>query len=379
MSSFFKEILSKDVPNRKRQPEIDVVRGLAVLFMILVHASNEFLNESYNNTVFAKVIDFFGCIPAAPVFMFVMGVGFIYSKNQTPWKLLKRGLFVFVGGYLLNFFRGFLPQAIGNQLGYYNIPLDQSIEYILAVDILQFAGLAMITVSLLKFLRISPVFYPLLAISAGIVSPYLWGTTSSNPVLKFICLSLFGGKGYTFHPLFSWIFYPLMGAFFGWFLIRVKNKNNFYLITGITSLLTTSAAFIYYFTNPGIDLGILTGNIYNYFHHGILSNIIFCSAVVWWLSVWSFLSAILPQFIKARLMFWSKSVTAIYVIHWLLIGWGEFLVFDSFNIWQTVIIMVTLIIFTDRIADLYIKIKERLADHEEVDLPVVLEAARLEK
>jgi uncharacterized membrane protein len=377
--SFFKGIISKEVSNGRRQAEIDLVRGLAVLFMILVHVSNEFLEESYNNTAFAKVIDFFGCVPAAPVFMFVMGVGSIYSKNQSPGKLLKRGLVIFAGGYALNFFRGFLPQIIGEQLGYYDIPFSQSVEYILAVDILQFAGLAMIIVSLLKFLRISPLFYPLFAVPAGVAAPYLWGTTSSNPVLKFICLSLFGGQDYTFHPVFSWIFYPLMGAFFGWFLIRARKKTNFYLITGMTSLLIICAAFIYYYIYPGTDLGILTGNIYNYYHHGILSNIIFCSSVIWWVSVWSFLSEVLPPFIIKHLTFWSKSVTVIYVIHWLLIGWSEYLIFDSFNIWQTVILMFIFIILTDRIADLYTKIKERLADREEVDIPIVLETTRPEK
>jgi len=380
MSRFFSGIISNDLPNIKRQTEIDLVRGLAVLFMILVHASSEFLDESYNNTIFAKVIDFFGCVPAAPVFMFVMGVGFIYSKNQDPKKLIKRGLFIFAGGYMLNFFRGFLPQIIGNNLGFYSIPFNQLKQYLLAVDILQFAGLAMIVVSLLRFLRISPAFYPLFAIAAGIASPYLWGITSSNPVLKFLCLVAFGGQAYTFHPLFSWIFYPLMGAFFGWLLIRAKNKNKFYLASGIISILIACAAFIYfYFFNSAIDFGILSGKIYNYFHHGILSNIIFCSSIVWWISVWNFLTAILPQFIKKRLIFWSKSVTVIYVIHWLLIGWCEYLVLDSYGIWQTILIMITLIFFTDRLADLHNKIRERLSDREKVDIPVVLEAARLDK
>ncbi len=373
MKGFLKSIFSRESVNTDRQLELDIARGLAVLFMILVHVTGEFLDESANGTVFAKVVDFFGCVPAAPVFMFLMGVGFIYSKNQHAGKLFKRGVLFFFLGYVMNFFRGFLPLFIGSRLGYYPLNIDglEWYHFLVEVDVFQLAGLSMIFISLLKAIRINLVFYPLIAIFAGIVSPYLWGLKTGVTAIDVFAASVFGGTNYTFHPFFSWVFYPLMGASFGWLLIRTKNKRLFYFYASIISITIIVLGFVYYYQKPGIDFGIVTGDVYNYFHHGILSNLIFVASIVCWLSFWNFTAHTIPKLLKSRLLFWSKTVTIIYFVHWIIIGWCSFLVFDTFSIIQTVIAMLVLIIFTDRITDLYIKIRERLSECEEIDIPAV--------
>lgn len=375
MKSLFRGIISKEICNSKRQVEIDIARGLAVLFMILVHFSSAFLDNAYNDTVFAKVIDFLGTVPAAPVFMFLMGVGFVYSKNQDPQVLFKRGLFIFCGGYLLNVFRGYIPLIIGNKLGYYDLP-ESSLPgygYLFEVDILQFAGLAMIVVAFFKGVKLSEVFYPFIALFAAIISPYMWKVSFDQPILDLIFAPIFGGKVYTYHPFFSWIVYPLMGAFFGWILIRVKNKKAFYSFTSIISIIALVIAFIYYLRHPGYDFGIVTGDVYNYFQHGILSSIIFCAAILCWLAMWNFLSPVIPKFVMNRLRFWSKATTPMYVAHWLILNWCSFLVFDTFNIPQSILGMILLTFSSEIISDLYIKIKERISEREEIDIPVILE------
>jgi len=374
MKNLSSGIMSKEICNTKRQVEIDIARGLAVFFMILVHFSSTFLDTAYNNTLFAKVIDFFGTVPAAPVFMFLMGVGFVYSKNQDPLVLFKRGLFIFFGGYILNFFRGFLPLMIGNKLGYYDLTGTSmsGYEYLFEVDIFQFAGLAMIFVSFLKRIKLSEVFYPFIAVFAAVISPYMWKITIGQQALDIMLAPIFGGKDYTFHPLFPWIFYPLMGAFFGWLLIRVKNKKAFYGIASIISVFVLILGFNYYFKHPGYDFGIVTGNVFNYFQHGILSSVIFSAGIICWLALWNFLIPIIPDFIRNKLVFWSKATTPIYVIHWLILSWCSFLVFDTFNIPQSILGMILLTLASGVIADLYIKIKERLSEREEIDIPVVI-------
>lgn len=367
-------IVTREISNSGRQTEVDICKGLAVFFMVLVHFNSAFLDTAYNNTAFAKIIDFMGCVPAAPVFMFVMGIGFVYSKKQNPQLLFKRGLLVFGGGYLLNMTRGVMPLLIGNKLGYYELPETDLIGYgyLIESDILQFAGLAMIVVSFFKAVKIKEIYYPFIAVIAAIISPYMWSIPVHQPILEAILAPVFGGKSYTYHPLFSWIFYPLMGAFFGWLLIRTRNKKLFYLKASIVSILAASTAFLVFY-KPGYDFGIVAGNIYNYFQHGILSCIIFCSGVICWLSIWNFLVPVIPKFIKNRLIFWSKATTPMYVIHWLIINWCSFLVFDTFDIKQSILGMVLVLFLTDNAADIYIKIRNRLADREEVDIPVIID------
>ncbi len=375
MRNLFGTIISKEISNRQRQSEIDIAKGLAVFFMILVHFCSTFLDTAYNGTIFDDVISFMGCVPAAPVFMFVMGVGFVYSKKQEPEKLFRRGLYIFFGGYILNFFRGVLPLLIGNKLGYYELPQTTlpGYGYLFEVDILQFAGMAMIIVAFLKGVKISEVFYPFAAVFAAVISPYMWQIKTQQPILDIILSPVLGGTEYTYHPVFSWIFYPLMGAFFGWLLIRVKDKNAFYATASIVSVFILFIGLFYSYKHPEYDFGIVTGEVYNYFQHGILSNLIFVAAIICWLALWNLLMPLIPQFIKKKLTFWSKATTPMYVIHWLYLSWCSFLVFDTFDIKQSILGIIILIISTEITADLYIKIKDRLSEREEIDIPAIIE------
>jgi hypothetical protein len=60
-----------------------------------------------------------------------------------------------------------------------------------------------------------------------------------------------------------------MGAFFGWLLIRAKNKNAFYGFASIVSVFALILGFVYYYKHQGYDFGIVTGDIFNYYQHGI--------------------------------------------------------------------------------------------------------------
>jgi len=71
-------ILSDEIVNRGRQVELDIARGLAVFFMVLIHMQEYFLNAFSSEKLVGQWIDFFGGVPAAPVFMVLMGIGIVY-------------------------------------------------------------------------------------------------------------------------------------------------------------------------------------------------------------------------------------------------------------------------------------------------------------
>lgn len=363
-------ILENRPVNTGRQVEVDIARGLAVLFMILVHVTGELSDEATGTSLFGKIIDFFGSIPAAPVFMFVMGIGFVYSRSQEPVKLFKRGIIIFVGAYVLNFFRGFLPFYTGSSLGYYSsdvygVPWD---FFLTQGDILHFAGLSMMFVALLKHLKLKEIYYPIIALAAAVITPFVAGMATGNGIADVFISTVFGKAGYVFHPFFSWIVYPLMGAFFGWLLLRSENKNRFYLKAFCVSMVLIIPGIIYCFLNPEFDLGIVVGDVTNYYQHGIVSNIIFVSFVVIWLSVWHASTSFLPKLVKDRLLFWSKSVTVVYVIHWLIIGWCEFLLLDELNLVNTIIAMVVVVFLTGRFTRTYVNIRSRLKERNDPTL-----------
>ena len=66
--------------NRLELP--DIVRGLAVVFMVQVHLTELFVTQDIYNSAFGKISLFLGGIPAAPVFMVMMGYFLAFVKKN---------------------------------------------------------------------------------------------------------------------------------------------------------------------------------------------------------------------------------------------------------------------------------------------------------
>lgn len=88
------------------------------------------------------MVEFVTTFPAAPLFMFAMGVGLVYSRRQTASYALTRGATLLVAAYVLNALRTYIPVSIGLKAGllsqdviWYGDPLMSLLE----VDILHFA------------------------------------------------------------------------------------------------------------------------------------------------------------------------------------------------------------------------------------------------
>jgi len=79
MSSLFNEKV-----NTGRQLELDIAKALSIIFMIFVHAI--MVIPAFNNTLSSGYLFVVGNILgrpcAAPVFMFCMGVGLVYSRHS---------------------------------------------------------------------------------------------------------------------------------------------------------------------------------------------------------------------------------------------------------------------------------------------------------
>ena len=91
--------------NLGRQKELDIAKGLAILFMVIVHVNEVYQSADFEGGLYERIIEFIGSPPAAPIFMLLLGVGLVYSKNNNSKALIKRGLFLFVGAYILNFIK----------------------------------------------------------------------------------------------------------------------------------------------------------------------------------------------------------------------------------------------------------------------------------
>ncbi|MCG8569349.1 MAG: DUF1624 domain-containing protein [Spirochaetes bacterium] len=341
--------------NSGRQIELDIARGLAVLFMIAVHILEVFSNEHIIASLYGSIIEFLGGPPAAPVFMFLLGIGIEYSTKSKPHILLKRGLIILLAGYLLNILRGSLPNLIGFIFTENNEFLQSAIKEFVSIDILQFAGLTLIYFSLVKKLKINLVIMIIMGIVFSAMNLILINIKTDHLLLSAFSGLVWGSSKISYFPFLSWIIYPIAGYFFGTFLIKCLNKSKLYLIILIFSLILFLTLGVTIVGLLNIDIGLT--DEYSYYHHNIFGSMIFLSFIMLWISFLFFISKGFVGVIKTTVERWSRNVTSIYFIHWVLIGFLTiFLGMNTSNFIVTIIISIIIAAFSDILAVIYVKI-----------------------
>ena len=230
--------------NARRRFEIDVVKFLAIVFMVCVHVYEDMsvIDWSVPHTdVFGNVIEFLGGPLTAPVFMFTMGIGMVLTHHDTPKEFAKRGLHLFVAGYVLNFIRGPLPLLTAKILG-----IDPEVDYtilssLMITDILQFAGLTFLLAAALKKLKLKSVYIFIIAIvmQAAGCAVEVWSETLPPSFISYVAgLFIFAG-GVTCFPFLTWFVFPAAGMVFGELLQKNERAYKQAFAAGVGVLAAT--------------------------------------------------------------------------------------------------------------------------------------------
>ncbi len=326
--------------------------------MIWVHVLEMFGNDIVQGSYFNDVIEFLGGPPAAPVFMLLMGVSIAYSGKNTPGKLMLRGLMILLLGYALNLVREIVPIYIAQELdllSMLDLLPDTFTTLLLQVDILQFAGLALIFLGLLSALKIRRRFYLPLALLFALINPRLWNIQSGVFGIEYILQLFWGADHYVYFPFFTWIFFPLIGVGVGDLLIRAKDKQIFYRGLFVAGLIILLLGVMIVFTDAEFHLG-------DYYRHAIGGNLWMTGFVLVWWSLIFFLTSrfSLAETISNRVTFWSKHVTVLYFIHWVIIGWSVLLLgYESVYYPGIIILMALFTILSDRLTLAWVNVRHK--------------------
>ncbi|WP_420589166.1 heparan-alpha-glucosaminide N-acetyltransferase domain-containing protein [Bacterioplanoides sp.] len=253
-------------------------------------------------------------------FVFLMGIFIAIAGGKSLSTGIKRGLILFVAGYALNFFRSSVPMWLSLQLGLVSaedLGGDTPLTELLVVDILQFAGIAFIICSLLRHYLPQPKYWIGLALIIAFASPYAWDAKTGNYVadelLKLLAGNISEGA---FFPQLPWLAYALTGMAFGHWMKQADDLNSFLKKSAWYSL----AAIV-------IGGGIILTNMDYHTGDSMRAGpgaVIAISGITA-LSIFLFQGIVekIPDNPVFRFWYsWSKHITTIYVVHWLLIGWG---------------------------------------------------------
>ena len=228
----------------KRFWEIDVLRGIAIVMMIVFHFLFNlayFANYSINmNFGFWK---YFGRATAI-IFIFLVGVSLTlsYSKIKGNWlknypNYLKRGLKIFFWGLIITLITFIFLR-----------------ENFVIFGILHFIGISIILAY--PFLKVRKEFVLLIGILFIIIGEILKRFFFSFPWLMWLGLQPYNLVTADYFPLFPWFGVVLIGMFFGfWLYPNYKSKINLpdlsrFKIIQIFSFLGKHSLIIYLIHQP---------------------------------------------------------------------------------------------------------------------------------
>jgi len=296
----------------KRYPLPDLLKGFAVFLIVPVHILELFIDYPGRESLFGKTLLFLGGPIAVPVFMIVMG--YFLAKNQKSISVnIFRGIKVFALGFLLNIGLNFHLLLKIEVAGWQFNPL----EYIFGVDILYFAGLSIIFISVLKTIKKGREWIALFSAFAvlgltAIINEKLM-VTDRNYIIPFIG----GTYSWAYFPLFPWLAYPLAGFAFFHFEEKIVA---FYKEQKIVSAIILAGIFIavLYFSKPGFETTI---NLPAYYHHTFWYSLWAFGIVIIWTAFGRVLLNKFPKIQVGNFFMWlGKNITLFYVIQWLIIG-----------------------------------------------------------
>jgi len=298
------------VANRIQTP--DLLKGFAVIFMIQVHLMELFARQEIFDGFAGKISLFLGGVPAAPVFMVIMGY-FLAFGHKEPQAMMKRGLKLFLAGIVLNI--GLNAHLI------YKILFDgwqlNAWHYIFGVDILHLAGLSLIVIGAFNYLfKRNFIPYIAAAIAVVLISSFVPVYSTENSFGTYIMAFVHSNSEWSYFPMVPWIAYPLAGYSFKLFEGKYLGEG---LDNSIKVSLTVALSVLFFFTfDYAKDI---SHKLDAYYHHGFVFFMWSLPFVLFWALILSFIEKAAGGSPVLKYIKWlGVHVTSVYVVQWLIIG-----------------------------------------------------------
>lgn len=343
-------VFSNEEINIGRQREFDYLKGIFMLFIYLIHAFQATVSVEDN---LVRGIYMFATMSGAAIFIFVMGIGTVYSRATAPVEFVKSGFRMVIYQYLNNIAYVaalLLPYPIvrGNlsETGVENFNFTVKI-YIQYTNIFFITGMIYFVLALFKKLNMKTAGYIISGAAVSIAAPFLYGKPINVPVLGYIMKLLVGEADFvSFTPLY-FLSYALFGVAFGKILRHIKDKVRFYRMLFIPSIVVVILWWVLIFKKYGSDISemyAVLSDAYtqpNFWHVAASMAHIFVFAIMFF-----FLEGISrrngntdgPKNPVARqILYYSKNISKYYALHvtvyFIAFGMNGYQGFKSYQCW----------------------------------------------
>lgn len=314
--------MHKEEINTSRQYNLDLLKALAIVCMILCHCV--IMLGVHHNGYENDFLYWFGdvilgdYIAVAHAFMFAMGVGFIYTDKNAPSDFVKRGVKFLILGYVLNLCRyGAFALIDGVISGEFE---PQTLEAVFGPDIFQFAGLAMILTGIFKKLKVNTFVILLIGVIMSAAGSFIVLVDMNSYVLNLLFgLFITTTQDTSCFALLNWYVFVAVGMLFGEIIRRVNNLDAFYIkilmIFGMLSAIYIVMTFkfgMFFLTRQRFYYGVSTAEAV-----GLLCIDLFL------LSGFHFLLEKIGASKFRICIEMGRNLTSIYFIQWCVIGFVD--------------------------------------------------------
>lgn len=309
---FASNLLDKYSENRNQLA--DLLKGVAVVFMIMIHLTNNLATLQIEKSAVGEFINFLGGPPAAPLFMIIMGYFLGFSKRDTFFNI-KRGVKLFIGGILLNIginFSALIQIVIGNSEA-------NPLNYIFGVDILLLAGLSIVFITIIKsLLRDFAEACFLLSIIVVLASEIMIKAFAFDLLHFNYVTALFWGRyERSYFSLFPWLAFPLVGFALAQFQIKNRSKFNLSNKTKWGLLVLWAIGFVATY-NYAAQISAVLPVYYKFDLQFYIWMLLFLLGFVLLINE---IHSFSPNYLPFKYIKWiGENVLLFYVFQWIIIG-----------------------------------------------------------
>ena len=224
-------ILDQKPVNTSRQSEFDYLKGFFMVCIFFVHA---YQGTSSNEDIVEKIVFGFATLSGAAIFIFVMGMGTVYSRRSEPKTLAKSGIVMIAYQYLSNIAYVaaltlpylFVRNGLDDKQVYYDLVM----LYLQFINIFFITGIIYLALALAKKCTLPSAGYAATGLLFAIIAPFVYGKPVDVPVLGYIVKIIIGEAYFISFPAIYFLSYAFLGVSFGHLLQRVKDKKAFYVL-----------------------------------------------------------------------------------------------------------------------------------------------------
>lgn len=335
--------------NSQRSALPDILKGIAVIRMIVVHLMEVFATAEIYQSQLGKLLVFLAGPPGAPLFMIIMGF-FIAKSSKGLQVSIYRGIKLIVWGLLLNIGMNFhlLLKIISGSVHLNPWP------YVFGVDILFLAGFSLIIMAICKrIFKDRILIYVLLAVLFALLGQILPDYKGGSEWLKYVFAFFKSSEAWSYFPLFPWATYPVAGYVF--YLLNTKYQFHDITARGLVYI----AASLFLVLALSFSWGFkIAASAELYYHHSLVFAIWVLTLIAFWVILIHLFTRNNESIKPLGYLKWAgRYVTNFYVFQWLLIGNIGTAIYKTQGSWAILIWFVVITVSTSGLVYLYRIIK----------------------